>query len=114
MSIIKILNDKNESSEAKLAAVKEIVAEARSKYGNEDATIPTTAVNTIYGSVDFEHLEDDSKVEVIKGEVQKIKTLAVEASKTTAGTNINKEIEKLIATNSFLNNVVAKAKFDYL
>lgn len=114
MSIIKILNDKNTSAEEKLASVAEIVANAREKYGNSEAEIPTTNVNTTYGSVSFEHLEDDSKVEMIKAEVQKIKAAAIEAERQTAGTNVNKEIEKLIATNSLLNNVVAKDEFDYL
>lgn len=114
MSIIKVLNDKNTSSEDKLQAIAEVVASARAAYGNQGTEIPSTSVNTTYGAVDFENLEDDSKVELIKGEVMRIKVIAVEAAKATPGTNVNKEIEKLIAVNSFLNNIVAKTKFDYL
>ena len=114
MSIISLLNDKELKASQVLAGVAEIVTKARAAYGNEEAKIPTAAVNTTYGAVDFEHLEDDSKVEIIRAEVMRIKVLAVEAAKDVVGTNVNKEIEKLIATNVFLNNIVSASKFDYL
>ena len=114
MSIISLLNDKELKAPQVLAGVAEIVTKAREAYGNEEAKIPTAAVNTAYGTVDFEHLEDDSKVEIIRAEVMRIKVLAVEAAKDVVGTNVNKEIEKLIATNVFLNNIVSASKFDYL
>lgn len=114
MSIIDLLNDEKLKASQVLAGIAEIVAKARAAYDNEEAKIPTAVINTAYGAMDFEHLEDDSKVEIIRGEVMRIKVLAVEAAKNVVGTNINKEIEKLIATNAVLNNIVSASRSDYL
>lgn len=114
MSISEILNDKESSSKEKLEKIATIVATARTNYGNVDATIPSGSANTAYGSVAFEHLEDDSKIELVKREVAMIRVAAVEADTETTGVNINKEIEKLIAVSPLLNNLVSKTKLSYL
>lgn len=114
MSITKILTEEKTSAEDKLARISEIVAAARSAYGNEEAAIPVPKVNTPHGSMKFEHLEDASKVAILRDEVARIKAHAVECVEQNPGTNINKKIEELLATNEFFVNVSSGTKFEYI
>lgn len=114
MSITKILNDEKVTTEEKLQRVAEIVASARQKYGNEEAEIQSPVINTPHGAMNFNHLEDDSKVELLKGTVQYIKAQAVEFAEQNEGVNFNKKIEELIATNPMFVNISAGTKFDYI
>ena len=114
MSITKVLTEEKTSSEDKLSRVAEIVASARSSYGNEEAVIKAPKINTPQGSMGFEHLEDDSKVSLLRNEVAVIKAQAVEFAEQNPGTNINKKIEELLAVNPMFVNVSAGTKFEYL
>ncbi len=114
MSITKILTDKKMTDEEKLERVAEIVAGARETYGNTDTEIESVKVSTVNGLMDFIHLENESKVLMLREEVANIKVHAVEASEQVPGLNINKKIEELIATNGMLANIDSGVTFEYI
>jgi len=114
MSITKTLSDEKMSAEDKLAAVAEVVAGAREKYGNGEAEIEVPRVSTAQGSMPFNMLEDDGKVAVLRSEVASLKAQAVEYCEQNPGTIINKKIEELLSTNAFFVNVAPGTKFEYI
>lgn len=114
MSLTKILNKKDADAEDTLTAVAEIVASARKAYGNEDAEIAAPSVQTVHGSMPFDVLEADSKVEILRQEVGRIKAAAVEFGQQTPGANVDKQIEQMLATNALFVNVSAGTRFEYL
>ena len=114
MSITKILSNKDASAEEKLERVAEIVAQARSAYGNEDAVITVPRAYTTNGDMPFDLLDDDSKVALLSGEVAAVKSAAVEFSEQNTGVNLNKKIEELLATIGLFTNISAGTKFEYI
>ena len=114
MSITKVLSDKDVSDEDKLKAIAETVAVARKAYGNEESEIAVPRVNTTNGSMPFDMLDDDGKVSLLKSEVASLKARAIEFSENNPGTNLNKKIEELIATNGMFTNISAGTKFEYI
>jgi len=113
-SITAILKDKETSDSEKLEAIGNIVTEARHAYGNTDQDISSPEMNTTYGMMDVAELEDDSKLAIIKAEVQALKSRALEFAKCNEGVNVQKKMEELIATNPVLANITGGTKFDYL
>mgnify|MGYP006995664023 CR=1 FL=1 len=114
MSITKILADKDTPASEKLERVAEIVSSARAAYGNEDATIASPMINTTQGNMNFNHLEDDAKVAILRGEVASIKAKAVEFVEQREGASFNRKIEELLATNGMFTNVSSGTKFEYI
>jgi len=114
MSITKLLAAEKVDPSEKLKAVAQIVAQARSAYGNEDTVIECPRVDTPHGSMPFNVLEDDSKVVVLRNEVAMLKAQAVEFAENYPGVNINKKLEELVAVNALLVNISAGTKFDYI
>lgn len=114
MSITKILSDKDLDASEKLAQVATLVGAAREAYGNSDSEIESPKVTTTNGEMSFVHLDDESKVAVLKTAVAKLKVKAVEVAEQTPGTNINKEIERLLATHPMFVNISAGTKFEYI
>lgn len=114
MSITKILAEEKTSAEDKLERVAEIVGAARKAYDNEDSVIDSPMVGTAHGSMNFNHLEADSKVALLRGEVQAIKAQAVEFVECNPGANMNKRIEELLATHGMFVNISAGTKFNYI
>ena len=114
MSITTILSNKETSPEEKLDRVAEIVASARKAYGNEDAKVEVPMINTTNGAMPFDVLEPESKVQLLRDEVARIKAAAVEFSAQHSGANINKKIEELISCNPMMTNIAPGTKFDYI
>lgn len=114
MSIIKILNDKNVEAADKLTAVAEIVANARETYGNSSADIPAVKIDTAHGRLSFNHLEDDSKVEILRNEAMNMKAKAIAFVEANPGAVLNKKVQELLATNAFFANVATGTEFEYL
>lgn len=98
----------------KLEAVAEAVAKVRESYGNGKATVPDVKVNTTHGMLPFSHLEDDSKVEMLKNEALKIKAQAIAYVEAVPGSVLNKKVQELIATNSLFANASSESEFDCL
>lgn len=114
MSITKILAEKDADSGEQLTRVAEIIAVARDKYGNADSEVTSPKVNTPNGSMSFIHLDDDSKVELLKAEVARVKSVAVEYVENTEGADLNRKIEELLAINGMFVNIDAGTKFEYI
>lgn len=114
MSITKILSEKDVAASDKLARVAEVVAGARENYGNVDAEVGCPDCNTTNGVMAFDMLDEDGKVEMLKGEVARIKAQAVEFCRNNEGTVLNKKIEELLATNGYFCNIAAGTKFEYI
>ena len=114
MSITKILGNKETSAEDKLTDVAGVVAGAREAYGNTDADIAVLTVNTVNGAIPFNLLDDESKVELLASEVGRVKARAVEFTMQNPGTNLNRKIEELLATNGLFANIAAGTKFEYI
>ncbi len=113
-SITKILAEKDVSAADKLQRVAEVVAAAREAYGNSDAEIAAPMVSTTHGSMNFNHLEDDSKVELLKGEIQSIKAQVVEFVENNEGASFTRKTEELLATHGMFVNISAGTKFEYI
>jgi hypothetical protein len=114
MSITKILSEKDTPAVEKLERVAEIIAKARDNYQNGDAKLPCPDCNTAHGAMAFNMLDDDAKVELLKGEVGRIKAAAVEYARNNDGANLNKKIEELLATNGYFCNLGCGTKFEYI
>ena len=114
MSITKILSEEKTPASEKLERVADVVAGARANYGNTDVEIASPMVNTTHGSMNFNHLEDESKVEMLRGEVQRIKAQAIEYVEQREGASLNRKIEELLATNGMFVNISAGTKFEYI
>jgi len=114
MSIIKTLQDKNMSDDEKLEAVSKVVAAAREAYGNEGLEIAVSKVNTGYGALPFDQIEDESKVEILLSEAMNIKAKAIAYVENNPGAVLNKKVQESLATNMFFANVSVGTKFDYL
>ena len=114
MSITKTLNKKDMADSKKLKAVAEVVAGAREAYGNPKAKIPVPKVNTAHGNLAFNHLEDDSKVEILRNEALNIKSKAIAYVEAHPGSVLNKKVQELLATNAYFANVAAGTEFEYL
>jgi len=114
MSITKVLNDPKISDSDKLTLVAEIVAGAKEAYGNSDVVITVEKVTTTHGSLPFSHLEDDSKVEILRNEALNMKANAIAFVEDNEGTVLNKKVQELLATNPFFANVSSGTEFEYL
>jgi hypothetical protein len=114
MSITKILGNKETSAEDKLEAVAAVVAGARENYGNTDVEIAVPTVNTTMGSMPFNLLDDEGKVAMLQYEVGLVKARAVEYTTQNPGTNLNRKIEEILATNGLFSNIAAGTKFEYI
>lgn len=114
MSITKILTEEKTPASDKLKRVAEIVAGAREAYGNVKAEIEAPMVHTTNGDMNFNHLEDEAKVAILRNEVSSIKAQAVEFVENTEGANMNRKIEQLLATHGMFVNISAGTKFEYI
>ena len=114
MSITKTLNNKDMADADKLAAVAEAIAGVREAYGNTDAEIPVMKCDTSHGRLAFNHLEDDSKVSILRNEALNIKTSAIAYVEDNPGSVLNKKVQELLATNPYFTNVDAGTEFEYL
>lgn len=114
MSITKILTEEKTDAADKLDRVADIVAGAREAYGNSDAEIDSPKVDTANGYMSFVHLEDDSKVQVLRGRVAAIKAEAVEFVEQNPGASMNKKVEELLAIDPCFVNIASGTKFAYI
>tara|TARA_R110000744_G_scaffold170264_2_gene288399 strand:- start:6442 stop:6786 length:345 start_codon:yes stop_codon:yes gene_type:complete len=114
MSITKILGNKELESSVKLTQVAEIIGTLRKSYGNSDSKIPSVKVNTTHGNLPFEHLEDNSKVEILLNEALNIKATAIADVEANPGVMLNKKVEEMLATSPLFANASAETEFDVL
>ena len=114
MKLSQIFASEELSDGEKVTAIAGVVTKAREAYGNPEAKITVTGIHTTEGIKDLNLLSDESKVAVAASEVQVIIQRAVEVGKATEGAVLDREVERLIATNSILVNITDKIKSEYL
>lgn len=116
MSITEILEEdpKVMPNEEKVVKIADIVSSARKSYGNSDTVIESPEVNTTDGMMEIKYLKADTKIELVKKEINTIKLKAIEASKNQQGVVMDKVIEELISINPILVNISDTTKFTYL
>lgn len=114
MSITATLMNKDATAVDKLEDVAKVVAALRKSYGNSDAKVADVKVNTTHGLLPFSNLEPESKVELLLNEAQSIKAKAIAAIEDTPSLMLDKEVERMIATNPLFANASAKSAFSVL
>ena len=105
MDITKLIGKKNNAK--KLAAIVEVVANARAKYNNEDAEIKAPTVNTCSGGQSIKYVSDEDKAALATVELKKILSDISCLDAQMEGVNIKRELTGLIATNPVLVNLEA-------
>lgn len=113
MTLTQILNSKKKVAK-KLEMVAEVVAKARKKYGNTDEEITSPEVNTTEGMTDLAYLTDADKVVMASKEINSIRVKAIESTKVTEGTVLDREIERLLAINPVLANLDSTSGSEYV
>lgn len=113
MTLTQILNSKKKAAK-KLEMVAEVVAKARKKYGNTDEEITSPEVNTTEGMTDLAYLTDADKVVMASKEINSIRVKAIESTKVTEGTVLDREIERLLAINPVLANLDSTSGSEYV
>jgi len=91
-----------------------VVNKARLKYGNTDAEITEPEINTVNGIQDLSMLSNESKLELAESEVNNIKTVAVEFTKSYEGAILDRKIEELIAISPLLANIAKTVDSEYI
>lgn len=113
MTITEILKSDATASE-KLTQLSEVVDTARKAYGNTKAEITVPEVNTADGMVKLTYLDADSKVALAERMVRCITIQAVETAESTEGAVLDREIERLIATDPILCSLMSKTDSKYI
>lgn len=114
MSITATLMDKDLTAVAKLESVAKVVTALRKSYGNSEAKVADVKVNTTHGMLPFSNLEPESKVELLLNQAQGIKAKAIAAVEDTPSFMLDKEVERMIATNAMFANASSKSAFSVL
>jgi flagella basal body P-ring formation protein FlgA len=113
MTITEILSSDKPAAE-KLSAISEIVPTIREKYGNAEATIPSTEVVTASGLKPFAMLSQDDRLALVEREVDRIRTNAYEDTQNAEGIVLDRRIEEYISINPILNNLNITLGSEYL
>lgn len=113
MTITEILSTDKPTSE-KLSAISEIVSTIREKYGNAEATIPSSEVVTASGIKPFAMLSQDDRLALVEREVDRIRTNAYEDTQNAEGIILDRRIEEYISINPVLNNLNITLGSSYL
>ena len=113
MSNILAADPKVVSNDEKLAQIVESVAGARQNYGNSNMEIPVPNVATPDGSMPIRHISVAGKLEHVKSELARIRTMAIESENDT-GVVVERLIEKEVATSAILVNIGETTKYSLI
>ena len=113
-TLTQLINDKDMSTEDKLTKILSKVNTARKAYGNENSEIAVPEVNTCEGMVELTYLSNDDKVELAASEINSIRTTAIETTKYTEGSVLDREIERLLSVNPILVNLASESDSEYI
>lgn len=112
--LTEIFTNEETTATEKVASIAEVVAKAREKYGNEGIDIDVPEVATADGLVDLSLLSDSDKVSLAERAVKYIIMIATENVKGAQGVVLDRELERLIATETTLVNILASVDSDYI
>ena len=109
-----IFTNEDMAASEKVGAIASIVEKARENYGNSDMDITIPEVSTCEGITDLSLMSDDDKVAIAERSVSNIIQTAVEFTKEEEGIVLDKEIERLVATNPVLVNLSEAVDSEYI
>lgn len=102
------------SAEVKLQELANLVKDIRTSYGNTDIEVEVPYVTTADGMVELKYLDAESKV-VLAGRQIKAATMeAVEECACNPACVLDREIERLIATNPIMCSLLANTNSKYI
>lgn len=113
MTITKILKSENSATE-KLEQLEKVVISARKEYGNTEVEVEVPTVNTADGVVSIKYLDAQSKIQLVEKVVRLITTEVVELCEENEALVFDKEVERQIASNSILCNLLASTNSKYI
>ena len=113
MKILNTLQDEELKASKKLKAVKELVKATRERYGNEDAEITASKVNTVDGQVPVTLLTDKEKVAVATTAIKNAISQATAITEAVEGSVFDSEFERIVSVDSVLVNLDAKSDSKY-
>ena len=109
-----IFTNEDITASEKVGAIASIVEKAREKYGNKDMEITMPEVATCEGITDLSLMSDDDRIVIAERVVKAIIREATEITKEEEGIVLDKEIERLVATNPFLVNLSETVDSEYI
>jgi len=114
LTLTQIVNDTEMKSVEKLELIAAVVVKARKAYGNSEVEIECPEVNTCEGIVNIKFLSEDGKAALAGREITAIRMAAIEATTATEGAVLDREVERLIAVNPVLANLLAESESAYI
>ena len=113
MKILNILNDDKVKSSKKLKAIKSLVLQARTTYGNIDKSIEPIKVQATDGYIPISLLTNDEKIAIATSEIKQAISIATIAIEDTEGTVFDRVFECYIAVNPILCNLDMQSDSTY-
>lgn len=102
------------SAEVKLQELANLVKDIRTSYGNTDVEVEVPYVTTADGMVKLKYLDAESKV-VLAGQQIKAATMeAVEECACNPACILDREIERLVATDPIMCSLLATTNSKYI
>ena len=113
MTITEILKSEASATE-KLSQLAEIVTAVRAAYGNTEAEVETPYIPTPDGMVDLKYLDADSKLALVERTVKAATIEAVETCEANSALVFDREIERLIAADAIMCNLLTSTGSKYI
>ena len=114
MTFTEILSNEDFTADQKVEKFTTLVAKARKAYGNEDVEIAEPIIQGTEGGISLRYYAAEDKVSLAATELTSISTHAIHLVEGTEGAVLDKEIERLVATNPVLCNIGAKSTSAYI
>ena len=113
MTITEVLRSEASATD-KLSQLGGIVTTIRMAYGNTGADVETPYISTADGMVDLKYLDADSKLALVERTVKAATIEAVEACEANSALVFDREIERLIASDAIMCNLLASTGSKYI
>lgn len=114
MNLTEIIQSEDLKADEKLSKIAKKVAKAREEYGNTDAEITAPTVNTTDGLTSLKFLSAKDKVELAALSIKAIRIEATEIVEQVEGASLSREVERLLATDAVLCNIMTKSENEYI
>ena len=113
MTLTEILQSEASSTE-KLSQLADVVETARKAYGNTEVEVETPYIPTLDGMVCMKYLDSDSKLALAERTIRIITIEALEACEANPALVLDREIERLIAADPILCNLLSSSGSKYI
>lgn len=114
MTFTQILNNEGLTASEKIAKLSSLTTKAREAYGNQETEIAVPDVPTTEGIVSIKYLSDEDKVSLASCQIRNIANEAIATTECEEGAVLDREIERLVAKNPVLVNLLAKSESSYI